>query len=1047
MLVSDNEQSYNQKIEEWNIIYDILIDEEQYDEIKIPFEFNYDSEVPEGKKEIKDIINILTCETICKEKETRDNKPEDGESKQVFRLTEKLEFDRVFGTMKNVNPEQIFRALIKLDESTEKNKTPLRLNDVEFKSSLITLWRPLFIAKKARAALKFTGSSKALKAVDGVAEYLLSKLPDLFKHFSEIREQNANKCPYHKKFGQEKFLVLYYNEISQCYQGYLSVGFADKALQLYHKGKCAYELLGLYNKAIGLAHHEDRMSREKALKYFDEVIDTFQNPEKSKEYGEDFENNKILWEIYIYFPALIQKADVLIKLQRGKESIDVLKRLLGSIKKSITNCNKIKLGYEYKKLQAKILKAHAMIEADQDEQEREQLIKELNNLKDLKHKSSDGIIIDRYIYNKHKAFKAKGIIEKVRNKNFEKHNENEGIIVGALQKCYELFCEAKRYKDPTETVLAAFLWLEAFEQYLDNREKIKINDDSEKSEKIFKDLKRITNYIICRLPTEDEKKNLSEKEKRKERLSFVEKWLPKRDEVTKLLSKVLEKFNNSNGEEDIIRKYEIKLCRKLIKANETSNYHKTKYTRRLLLLNDSVSDEDKIFDFPEENKLRIVSDFALNGINRDFYTQRLRLNTEAFDKRLIYSSYWPQYRNCYALTVLRKWQSFTPSLGSYSESSRGGGYFVYKVGNNGQIEEGIVVDPGYDFIENFMECNFSIKDIKAIALTHSHIDHSVDFRGLMTLFHEANKRGARNKKDWKRHKVMIILPPSCFEHFYQVLWDSKEDIKDVLVVDPCDDGQNSSRNYIGDIMEHFVIQAVPACHKEVREDFNCIGLTIKEKRKCGNGRNLIGFTGDTVWTPNLADNIKDFPVVCINMGGLIDVGKNHSFEEIFKKKEKKEDDYKNIKKLIYEQNHLYLPGTIALLEQLRKFKTTKLAVIGEIGQELKSELRKDLFHKLNEFIDNRRGSLCEKPLRVVIEDIGLTVALGFTDPSNCTPYIFCFRCKNRIEPKEIQLRAIDDNRSSEQLHYYCRDCLNIIEAMETGVEKHWQMRYLPPHKP
>ncbi len=1025
LVTSDNnEQSCNQKIEEWNIIYDILIDEERYDEIKIPFEFKSDSGVPE---EIKNIICILKREDICIEKETGNNKLEDAESKKDFHI------------MKDVDIEQIFRALIS-DESTEKNKTPLRLNKVKFEqteSSLIPLWRPLFIAKKARAVLKYTGSTKALKAVDGVAEYLLSKLPDLFKHFGE--NQNASKSPDPKKFDQNKLLMLYYNEISQCYRGNLSIGFAEKALKKYDQDKCHYELLSLYNKAIGYAHIEEVNKRKEALGLLDEIINVFDENQKNLGYNYDIDED--LWKMYVYYPSLIEKADFLSKLQRGKESIDVLERLLKSIEEEaklnkITYCNRFKLEYEYKKLHAKILMAYAMIETDQDDEKKEKkLIVELIKLKDLK-KSSDTGIINKDIYNKHKAFKAKYIIEKVKNKDFgkreDRESENGSIIFKALRGCFELFSEAKQLEDPSETVQAAFLWLEAFQQYLYKREKIKKNGIRNEE---TKELKEISTYIIDRLPTDIIDRLPTEDEKKK-----VEEWLPKKREVIELLTKVLENYNDDSDDinekpDECFREYEIDLCRKLIYAKETSNYQKAKYNRRLLLLKQDA--KDKAFNFPDDNKLRIVSDFALNGINRDFYTQRLRLNTEIFDKKLIYSSYWPQHRNCYVLTVLRKWQSFTPSLGSYSESSRGGGYFVYKVGDNGQIKEGIVVDPGYDFIENFLECNFSIKDIKAIAFTHSHIDHSVDFRGLMTLFHESNKRGARNKKGWKRHKVMIILPPSCFEHFYQVLWDSKEDIKDVLVVDP------PNRQDYDDIMEHFTIRAFPAYHKEIQEDFNCIGLTIKEKNR--NGRNLIGFTGDTVWTDNLADNFKGFPVVCINMGGLIDVGKNHSFEEIFKK-----DDYnyKNIKKLIYEQNHLYLPGTIALLEQLREFKTTRLAVIGEIGQELKSELRKDLFHKLNEFIDNRCDSLCEKPLRVVIEDIGLTVALGFTDPSICcTPYIFCFRCKNRIKPGEIQLRATDDNRSSEQLYYYCKACLDKVEAPETGVEKHWQMRYLPPHKP
>ena len=65
--------------------------------------------------------------------------------------------------------------------------------------------------------------------------------------------------------------------------------------------------------------------------------------------------------------------------------------------------------------------------------------------------------------------------------------------------------------------------------------------------------------------------------------------------------------------------------------------------------------------------------------------------------------------------VLRKWNSFTPAIPSAEdERSLGGGYFVWHKG------KGIVIDPGYNFIENFYDAGCRICDIDTVIIT-SHL--------------------------------------------------------------------------------------------------------------------------------------------------------------------------------------------------------------------------------------------------------------------------------------------------------------------------------------
>ncbi|MFH1680695.1 MAG: MBL fold metallo-hydrolase, partial [Candidatus Eisenbacteria bacterium] len=85
------------------------------------------------------------------------------------------------------------------------------------------------------------------------------------------------------------------------------------------------------------------------------------------------------------------------------------------------------------------------------------------------------------------------------------------------------------------------------------------------------------------------------------------------------------------------------------------------------------------------------------------------------------------------LVVLRRWQSFAPRIPRQGgERLRGGGYYLLWHGR------GIVIDPGYDFIENFYDEGFSLADVHAVIVTHSHPDHDDDLSSLTTLIHEWN---------------------------------------------------------------------------------------------------------------------------------------------------------------------------------------------------------------------------------------------------------------------------------------------------------------------
>jgi tetratricopeptide (TPR) repeat protein len=83
--------------------------------------------------------------------------------------------------------------------------------------------------------------------------------------------------------------------------------------------------------------------------------------------------------------------------------------------------------------------------------------------------------------------------------------------------------------------------------------------------------------------------------------------------------------------------------------------------------------------------------------------------------------------------VLRRWNSYTPIISHNNGSSKGGGYFLYMGAS------GVVIDPGFNFIENFQEFGFNFSQIGKVFISHAHNDHDADLESILTLLHVYNK--------------------------------------------------------------------------------------------------------------------------------------------------------------------------------------------------------------------------------------------------------------------------------------------------------------------
>ena len=83
--------------------------------------------------------------------------------------------------------------------------------------------------------------------------------------------------------------------------------------------------------------------------------------------------------------------------------------------------------------------------------------------------------------------------------------------------------------------------------------------------------------------------------------------------------------------------------------------------------------------------------------------------------------------------VLRRWNSYTPIIADNYRISKGGGYFFQIPGC------GVVIDPGFNFIDNFKTAGFKFHQIDHILITHAHNDHTADLESILTLLHQYNE--------------------------------------------------------------------------------------------------------------------------------------------------------------------------------------------------------------------------------------------------------------------------------------------------------------------
>jgi len=123
--------------------------------------------------------------------------------------------------------------------------------------------------------------------------------------------------------------------------------------------------------------------------------------------------------------------------------------------------------------------------------------------------------------------------------------------------------------------------------------------------------------------------------------------------------------------------------------------------------------------------------------------------------------------------VLRRWNSYTPIIADNFRSSKGGGYFI-RIDNCG-----IVIDPGFNFIDNFKTAGYKFHEIDHVLITHAHNDHTTDLESILTLLYKYNEEVLGGSDSSNRNSIIQKMideqKPTTDEEMKRIEKQAKEE--------------------------------------------------------------------------------------------------------------------------------------------------------------------------------------------------------------------------------------------------------------------------------
>ena len=341
--------------------------------------------------------------------------------------------------------------------------------------------------------------------------------------------------------------------------------------------------------------------------------------------------------------------------------------------------------------------------------------------------------------------------------------------------------------------------------------------------------------------------------------------------------------------------------------------------------------------------------------------------------------------------LLRRWNSYTPILSNRKDMGRGGGYF-FKISDCG-----VVIDPGFNFIDNMISQGLHFHDIEHVLITHSHNDHTADLESILTLLYKYNDLikgdmydpykevaqtfGRNNnsrksimaevfdelgvelgrtpdpKEDGKlieqrveekfadsprRKRICIYLTASTFKKYAAMLELYQKQDYDVVIIkandvleilNPNKKSETLSEKYP---LDRIKISVIRAKHKDTTSDKDSVGFIFEDK----NTKFVLIYTGDTGFDANIQKIYEELKGK-YNKSKIVLLAHLGGFKS-------NEDSFEYEKSIEENKDYFYKYhlGRIGLCKMIETLKP-ELCLVSEFGEEFR-ETRCDLIDSFND---------------------------------------------------------------------------------------------------
>jgi ribonuclease BN (tRNA processing enzyme) len=634
-------------------------------------------------------------------------------------------------------------------------------------------WSELFYAKLLRARIQDKGTDCYLRRLDEVEEYLECRLP-------KIENENTSKLT-----------ILYLLELAAASQSFEILGFAERAKRVMNERKKMfnedrenfvwfYDLFIRYNTGVG---HFHKLRYRKAILEFNHIIAEVRKEEASNGPKLGFFKRRQGY-LLLYFPAVIFRADVQLRLQLAYHALDTINTYLAPAAEIST----------YKETRRHLIATEAY-----------QQMGRLGATESWRHLS-----------------KAYGLLWKLQSENGpEKKASQQELEELAERTSFKPLSSALFFNGQLNNIKGQFLHFYV-EDHLEWLEKV-----SESMESQVRCSRLVSNLFAARY-FNLAKFNAGDRNGYYMQLAKLVEWLVRTDApelrtvAKELHERILEMLKKPSGNEcdfceapgvelnkmtheyySWYKDYIIKYFEHLLRLHHGDNTDKDRIQHEFeefiilfieregkredlriadLILRYKMSSVQKNLTMSQElcrpNDIKInlsAFDLLLDGkISHSESEQRdlISLNSEEyklimekwdkeFIRRLRSSSNQSGHKRGLYLIGLKRWNSSSPAQGR----SMGGGYLLYHADEYGTVDLGIAIDPGFDFVRNLFHEGFSISDIDIVLISHSHVDHIRDFESIVQLLTDL-KKGDNSEKC-----VHVVLSLGVYERLKHIIED------------------------------------------------------------------------------------------------------------------------------------------------------------------------------------------------------------------------------------------------------------------------------------